>query len=758
MNQEKLLNMPMSTFDSVSHSKENTINEADLQFPRHLSSRQLIKNVEKKAYQILQSYNTAKHCLQQERDDKISTLEYKKEKLEKLYRGAIEEKDREISFVEKNVDRLLNWKIDEIKRVNQITAKPDRFLELGPESINRIPAKILKFLYPYQIESVNRMFLVDMYLRDYDTYFYLGNQAGSGKSRVALTYAKLQNELTIIVVPSNMFDHWLKECKLIDLIPGLDIACYRDARAFDKNFDQVTMPKMHLIGLNCLLKHSKTFFSGISSKFANVPIQYILDEISTAKSMEHANLLLAKQKKWILSATYIDHNSYGYKKRDIGSDSVVEAHVDFIKASYDLPDPLKIEVFCKGIQSSLRKFLPKKVLELINQGDMEAAIRTAGGSTSHSNVVHAHTHKLTKEIEAVEKEIGFIDSSVLFLQKIQNKQSEKEEKAEKEGKEGENEILDNVQEKEDDTTITTTTTAQGEEADGLEERKRKATEQLCAKLNKINKKANDLKASQNGGSIGENELVVGVLGEIDSKNVNVTSTLFESEKETLVKQLQLLKDQRRLIEERINEATCPICFTDSEDVLSTVTKCCAVKLCFECLIESLKANHRCPWCRAEMESHQKFDIIQSYDASSVQSTEQIMDTKNRVKDDVLLEMIGKEPSKAWVIVSDNDKSFAILKLLQEQNIKAEVLRGTSGHVRNLIRRHKEGEFPILFLNRKIAGTGIHLAHANRMVFYHAFDSKYDYVQAIARCQRMGRDISIPLKIYYLLCNGEAVPT
>ena len=57
------------------------------------------------------------------------------------------------------------------------------------------------------------------------------------------------------------------------------------------------------------------------------------------------------------------------------------------------------------------------------------------------------------------------------------------------------------------------------------------------------------------------------------------------------------------------------------------------------------------------------------------------------------------------------------------------------------------------MNAQYFGAGMNLQMATDIVIYHRFTKEMEE-QIIGRAHRMGRDISIPLSVYYLLHNNE----
>jgi len=126
---------------------------------------------------------------------------------------------------------------------------------------------------------------------------------------------------------------------------------------------------------------------------------------------------------WLISATFIDilkknNNSYSFGiKRLLNESSInlvlVKNNIDFIKKSFNLPEPIEKFYLCKLPSNFViaKKFLNNSVMEKINANDFAGAIKELGGKNeTEDNIIELVSKELKRELHNLEMEKVFISN------------------------------------------------------------------------------------------------------------------------------------------------------------------------------------------------------------------------------------------------------------------------------------------------------------------------------------------------------------
>lgn len=237
--------------------------------------------------------------------------------------------------------------------------------------------------------------------------------------------------------------------------------------------------------------------------------------------------------------------------------------------------------------------------------------------------------------------------------------------------------------------------------------------------------------------------------EIEKNNLSYSKKQLYSLNSTIKnnkKKLDELIVKRDLIKDRISnlaEKNCPVCLQCVTKPM--ITPCCKNAFCFECLMMSLNhSNNKCPLCRSKIVLQDCFMI------GNEKKEEKKDDLLN--KKEKLMELLNSKKDKRILLFSGFDQTFIELeKLFNENNLKYAYLKGSSGHIKNIINEYKEKRCNILILNAKFFGSGLNLQMTDDIIIYHRMNSDLEK-QIIGRGQRLGRTTT--LNVHYLCYETE----
>jgi hypothetical protein len=206
-----------------------------------------------------------------------------------------------------------------------------------------------------------------------------------------------------------------------------------------------------------------------------------------------------------------------------------------------------------------------------------------------------------------------------------------------------------------------------------------------------------------------------------------------------------LEHKRDLIKERVSnleEKNCPVCLQCVTKPM--ITPCCKNAFCFECLMTAFSHNTNCPLCRTQIAFQ---DCYMVGKGDNVPETEHLLSKKEK-----LMELLKTRKDKRILLFSGFDQTFVELeKLFGENELKYAYLKGTSGHIRNVIKDYEDKKYNILILNAKYFGSGLNLQMTDDIIIYHRMNPDLEK-QIIGRGQRLGRTTT--LNVHYLCYETE----
>lgn len=210
-------------------------------------------------------------------------------------------------------------------------------------------------------------------------------------------------------------------------------------------------------------------------------------------------------------------------------------------------------------------------------------------------------------------------------------------------------------------------------------------------------------------------------------------------------QLKIKEIQQKItdLKERIEEKTCAICYSDIQHPI--LLQCCNHSFCMECLFQYFRhvTSPRCPLCRHDVDQS-TLTYIESDASLKAQSSVETPVRKR--KEEIIEELFQKYPDGKWLIASEYDGSFELLRqTLTNANMRYQEPKGSSDVLHSIIDKYKKGMMNVLLLNATRYASGIHLPETTDIIFYHPMKKDIE-LQIIGRAQRMGR-VS-PLRIHY----------
>lgn len=193
----------------------------------------------------------------------------------------------------------------------------------------------------------------------------------------------------------------------------------------------------------------------------------------------------------------------------------------------------------------------------------------------------------------------------------------------------------------------------------------------------------------------------------------------------------------------VSEAECIVCRdTVTAPVLVT---CCQHLMCAECIVRWMQRNPSCPLCRVKAGDFALIHLTQSKkEADKKQEKEN--KSEARPKQEIIAEIVKENPRAKVLIFSEHDATWkTVAKYLDDAAIKYATFNGSKVTKAKRLREFEAGAFPVMFINSRANGAGIHLPYVSDVIIYH--DMPQDITnQAIGRGQRLGR--TSRLNIHY----------
>lgn len=223
---------------------------------------------------------------------------------------------------------------------------------------------------------------------------------------------------------------------------------------------------------------------------------------------------------------------------------------------------------------------------------------------------------------------------------------------------------------------------------------------------------------------------------------------------TLQSKIQHVQEQLKTFKERLTSTQaeeCPICYEDPKQNNGTLTPCCSRIFCGGCILESLRRGLSCPMCRSEVAMNQ---LVRLVDEKKPKMKKKEPEPTLLSKPKQLLKFLKANPEARVLVFSRYENPFVQLERdCDAEEISYHTLRGNKDAIAATIRAFEKGEKRVLFLPTQTAGAGLNLVSATHVVLLHAMTPEEEK-QVIGRAYRLGR--TAPLKVVRLLHEGETV--
>ena len=254
--------------------------------------------------------------------------------------------------------------------------------------------------------------------------------------------------------------------------------------------------------------------------------------------------------------------------------------------------------------------------------------------------------------------------------------------------------------------------------------------------------------------------------ELEAEKKKHYSQYMMKEKEQKIKfiegQIEKLTNKYEDIKKRIyqlNDTNCPVCM--GEFTNPVMVSCCNNTFCFDCLAVSMGElkNNKCPYCQQHI-SKQQIHVFQTDNlegAGTKVSIPTSNSNKYELKDkfDVLIDLVQNKPNGSFMIFAGYMDTFHKIETkLKALQIPYHILKGQSSVVKRHIDDFKDKKVRILMLNAQFFGAGMNLQMASDIIMFHRFTKEMEE-QIIGRAQRLGRSITEPLNVHYLLHDNES---
>lgn len=222
----------------------------------------------------------------------------------------------------------------------------------------------------------------------------------------------------------------------------------------------------------------------------------------------------------------------------------------------------------------------------------------------------------------------------------------------------------------------------------------------------------------------------------DYKNLTEKIAELESLKIEIEKQLEQL--DKRVIE--MLQSSCNICLDPIENPVMEPS--CQNMFCAKCLLEWLSTKRSCPLCRNIINTEELIYMVKNNNNTN----NSVKEERNLTKEEQTIQIINNSENGKFLLFSKYDVTFEILcKSLRENNITFCDIKGSNTVRYNNIKKFKNGEIKVMFLNSTVNAAGINLQEATDIILYHEMNEDTE-TQILGRANRIGR--TIPLKVHH----------
>jgi superfamily II DNA or RNA helicase len=188
---------------------------------------------------------------------------------------------------------------------------------------------------------------------------------------------------------------------------------------------------------------------------------------------------------------------------------------------------------------------------------------------------------------------------------------------------------------------------------------------------------------------------------------------------------------------------CGICYGNI--VKPVMEPKCQNIMCGECLLNWLKDNNSCPFCRYTIDPK---NLIHISNEKLNESENETVEEEPKTKNEMILDIIKNKDDGKFIIFSSHDETFSTIRtFLYTEGISFGEIKGTVHTRDNTISKFKEGQLKVIFLNSGYNASGINLQEATDIILYHEMGIDTQ-TQIFGRANRIGR--TLPLNVHHLL--------
>lgn len=215
--------------------------------------------------------------------------------------------------------------------------------------------------------------------------------------------------------------------------------------------------------------------------------------------------------------------------------------------------------------------------------------------------------------------------------------------------------------------------------------------------------------------------------EYDIENKYIT----EEEKTTITEKyetaMKKIDEKLEMIESRIHQDTCLICFSNAEQKI--IVNCCQNTYCLNCISRWLLNHSNCPLCRNPLHE----SMLNIVGTPTVEPKEKLQ-TKKQALMNLVENLMSKQDSHILIFTNSYFHAEVMQDLL---SYSTSHLKGTGAHIENVIRNFRTGSIQLLILDHKIMAQGLNLEMATDVILFNEMDTETE-MQCIGRAQRFGR--------------------
>lgn len=214
----------------------------------------------------------------------------------------------------------------------------------------------------------------------------------------------------------------------------------------------------------------------------------------------------------------------------------------------------------------------------------------------------------------------------------------------------------------------------------------------------------------------------------------------KSQKHALLNEMEDLQKRHQHF---VMNTSCQICLSPYEKAI--VLSCCQTTYCGVCIYKWLTSKPTCPHCRSTVTPCMMMFLL--LDETGQVNTQ---DRCNRkiTKIQMIVKLINDNPSGQFILFSNIDETFSIIRLaLEQEDISFAEIHGTMESRKKKIDGFKKGHIKVIFINSLQNGAGIDLPEASDVIFYHRVSEDSER-QVIGRANRIGRTGA--LRVHYLV--------